>query len=1123
MDGVVVLLLLLLLAIVIGSFCGLVAAVRISGINTRLESAEKDLYRALSRIVALEDKIERGTEEAKPEATVARMAETVQKEARPEVAEMPPPIPVPRPESVLRPEPQPCQVPVGVEMTVAESSVRQSEELDLSSEDLHKMAEEALPLSPEDLQALADEALSVSPESPQVIAASVAPAMLSVEEHRQASGGDLPRLKMPSLQFEQALGAKWFVWIGVVLMVIAGGYFLKYAYDNAWIGPRGRLAIGTLFSAGALAMGHYCWRRGWRFLFQGMTGGGLAGLYGCVFFSMQVYHLASSGLAMTLATGVTLLAIALSVAHEAMSVAVLGLIGGFLSPILLSTGENHPYGLFTYVFILNLVALGTAYYRQWRVLDSLAFTATVLLYQGWFLKYFHAPDQPSQMIPALLYTSLFYLLFLLIPMIHSLVRRIPAKPEGLALLALNAIQSVYCYYQVLFVDYRQALGVVVLLQAMLVFGLYRVYSVRLRDDVRTMESLLVIGLALTVLAVPIQLKLYAVALTWAAQGVLFVYLGVRFNRVLLRVSGAGVLVLAVWRLLGELPLHTAPFVPIVNVPFCSWGAIIAALGVSAWLLARDKQWASSWALAGLLGVSAYAGGCFLLSLETERCFHLQVFDASNGAFETAMTALWAFIPALSALALLKWREKLIGVCVLIAYGVGALIFLVGLDKYLNGIGGFVCNVSFGARLLGVGALSLGAWIFGRDTTRWPSTRELVGTMGVLAYAAGCLLLSLEVKRCFDQEMFDAANGGFETAMIVLWSLIPALSVLAFWKWSEKLVGACALAAYGVGVIFFLVGLSKYMQGVGGPVVNVDLAARFLWVGVLSLGAWIFGRDTTRGPSSRELVGTMGVLAYAVGCLLLSLEVKRCFDHKMFDSSNGAFKTTLMALWTVIPALSAWVLLKWREKLVAGCVIVAYGVGGFFFLVGLGEYSNWSVFPVLNLCFGVRLLWVCALWWGGRVAWKLEEKTLRYVGKILGHVSLAILLAIELIRMGTKDAYLPERMAVSLISAVWALQALGLIVDGLLRRMRPVRILGFLLFAITLVKIFLIDMTELEKVYRIISFFATGALLVVAGYCYQRFGVVLLGEDQETEGQPGSDAVRLGGLEARKEPEKEEKS
>jgi len=980
----------LVLVLVFGSLGGLIASMQLQKLKTRLTEAEKDLYRALNRIVALEEKIAQGAETKSERGD--RMATGVQTEASPETATVPPPIPVSMSET--------RSVSGALQAPVTGDSDQQFEARPISPEGLHAMASAALPLSSHDLQELADEACAASAPSPEAMAVPVVPVVPPGGEHREAAAGDLspfklPSLKLPSLQLEQTLGTKWFVWIGVVLMVIGGGYFLKYAYDNNWIEAKGRLAIGTLFSVGALALGHYCWRQGWRFLFQGMTGGGLAGLYGCVYFSMQVYHLASPGLAMTLATGVTLLAIALSVAHDAMPVAILGLIGGFLSPVLLSTGENHPYGLFTYVFILNLVALGTAYYRQWRVLDSLAFAATILMYQGWFLKFFHAPDQPSQLTPALLYTSVFYLQFLLIPMIHSLVRRIPSRPEGLALLALNAVQSLYGYYQILFVDYRQALGVVVLLQAMLIFALYRVYAMRLRDDARTMESLLVIGLALTVLAVPIQLKLYAVALAWAAQGVLFVYLGGRFNRVLLRVSGAMVLILAVFRLLGELPLHTLPFTPIVNVPFCSWAAVIAALGVSAGLLARDRQWPSAREMAGILGVSAYASGCLLLSMETERCFHLKVFG-------------------------------------------------------------------------------------------------------------------------------DTAPGGFESALTTLWSLIPVLSILAFRKWPEKLVGVCGLVAYGLGILFFLGGLTSFLDGTRGPVLNVDLGARFLWVASLSLGTWVMGRNTTRWPSSRELVGTMGVLAYVFGCLLLSLEVKRCFDHRMFDPSNGAFMTTLMALWTVIPALSAWVLLKWREKIVAGCVIAAYGVGGFFFLVGLGEYSNWSVFPVLNLNFGVRLLWVGALWWAGRVAWKLEEKTLRYVGKIAGHVSLAILLAIELVRMGTKDAYLPERMAVSLISAVWALQALGLIVDGLVRRMRPVRILGFLLFAITLVKIFLIDMMELEKVYRIISFFGTGVVLVVAGYCYQRFGAVLLREDQETGEEPGLNAAASGALEARKEPGGEEK-
>jgi uncharacterized membrane protein len=91
----------------------------------------------------------------------------------------------------------------------------------------------------------------------------------------------------------------------------------------------------------------------------------------------------------------------MAVAHDAAPIAILGLIGGFLSPVLLSTGTNHPYALFTYIAILNFVAMGAAYFRRWRALDLFCFLGTSILYQGWYRK-FYAPDQ---MMPALLYTS----------------------------------------------------------------------------------------------------------------------------------------------------------------------------------------------------------------------------------------------------------------------------------------------------------------------------------------------------------------------------------------------------------------------------------------------------------------------------------------------------------------------------------------------------------------------------------------------------------------------------------------------------------------------------------------------------------------------------------------------
>ena len=145
-----------------------------------------------------------------------------------------------------------------------------------------------------------------------------------------------------SLSLEVKLGTRWLNWVGMVMMLVGVGFFLRYAYDNAWIGPTGRLAIGTLLGVAALAVGERFRRRNWDILFQVLTGGGIAAFYLCVFFSFQVYHLSDQPLSMVLAILVTALAVVMAVAHDAVSIALLGLIGGFLSPVLLSTGINHP-------------------------------------------------------------------------------------------------------------------------------------------------------------------------------------------------------------------------------------------------------------------------------------------------------------------------------------------------------------------------------------------------------------------------------------------------------------------------------------------------------------------------------------------------------------------------------------------------------------------------------------------------------------------------------------------------------------------------------------------------------------------------------------------------------------
>jgi len=653
----------------------------------------------------------------------------------------------------------------------------------------------------------------------------------------------IPSPEKDRLSLEMTLGTRWLNWIGIVMLLAGIAFFLKYAYDNAWIGPQGRLALGTLFGITAVAFGERFRRKNWTILFKVLTGGGLAAFYICIFFSFQIYYLSTQTVAMLLAILVTGLAVAMAVAYNAMSIAILALIGGFLSPVLLSTGENHPYALFTYIAILDLVAMGSAYFRRWRALDLLCFIGTAVIYLGWHDRFYTW----DQMTPALLYISLFYLMFLLIPTLHSLARRIPETREGLALIVLNAVFSFFCYYQVLFNDYRYLMGFVVLGQAALVLILFQLWTGRVGKESHTAGSLLIVSLGLVTIAIPIQLKLYGIPIAWSMEGAVLAWLGIRFNHRIPKVSGLLALILAAGGLIHRLPLHKAFFTPVFNVPFGSWAVVIAMAGAAGYMLHTN-------------------------------------------------------------------REK---------------------DK------------------------------------RW--TPVLAAIASILAFALACGLLTLEVSQ--------------------------------YWTINQRIA-----------------------------------------------------------------------------------------RYRTYQFSS------LTVLWSVIPALTAYILLNKRSEKGMYLSWVCFAVGTLMFLGGLSHYRLPSSWLMLNYTFVPKLLFIIVLWWCAKLC---RERGLRLAGDILeltGHGLLALLLAFEFQRWGRYSELITGKMGKSLISAGWALQAFIAIWIGLTTHKRLLRYTGFILFGFAVAKALVIDMSEFEKVYRIVSFFASGLFLVCAGYFYQRYSSLLLersvGEEHE---------------------------
>lgn len=476
------------------------------------------------------------------------------------------------------------------------------------------------------------------------------------------------------LSLEMRLGARWIIWVGAVIFLGGVAWALKYTYDNNLIGPSGRILLGALTGVAALFAGEYYYRRRLTLPFQAFTGTGLAILYLCVFFSFQVYHLSGAGFSMLLAVGITALAIFLSVVHNALPIALLAVAGGYMSPLLLSTGQNAPWTLFTYVAILNLVALGAAFFRRWRALDLFCLAGTALLYMAWHSSYFKHPDE---LAPALTFITLFYAMFMAAPMIYGLSRRVPEGLNSLTLIIGNSLFWLYCYYETLYTPHRSELGYVVLAQALFVLLLYRVWTTRLPKEKQVAVSLLGISLSLFTLVIPLLLRFDLTPVAWAAQGTLLIWLSFPFNNTLCRLAGMGVLALSIFALMIQLPLHMEAFTPVFNKDFGVWAFVIASITIAAVIVFREPANDSPYrqALAGSLLLSALGLGCWLFTMETFLYWTFRGGNQVDVNRTAALVLLWTVIPAVLVLAAATLRNMEVGAAAQAAWTVGLMVLV----------------------------------------------------------------------------------------------------------------------------------------------------------------------------------------------------------------------------------------------------------------------------------------------------------------------------------------------------------------------------------------------------------------------------------------------------------------
>ena len=196
-----------------------------------------------------------------------------------------------------------------------------------------------------------------------------------------------PSLPTIAIDWEAFVGVKLFSAVAGIALVLAAIFFLRYAVENGLLPPSVRVAIGVIVGTALLVVCELKAARKYEVTANALDAAGIAILFASFYAARALWDLIPASATFGLLILVTVVAVLLSIRHDSRFIAVLGLLGGFATPALLSTGENRPIPLFTYLLLLNAGLAWVAFKKGWPLLTILTMVLTAIYQWGWVIKF----------------------------------------------------------------------------------------------------------------------------------------------------------------------------------------------------------------------------------------------------------------------------------------------------------------------------------------------------------------------------------------------------------------------------------------------------------------------------------------------------------------------------------------------------------------------------------------------------------------------------------------------------------------------------------------------------------------------------------------------------------------
>lgn len=324
-----------------------------------------------------------------------------------------------------------------------------------------------------------------------------------------------------NVSVEFAVASNWLLRLGIVIVVVGVGFFLKYSIESGLLPPRARVSLSILGGVCMILSGVRLLRGKYHLLAQGLVGGGLAVLYFSIFAAFNFYGFLPQYWAFALMALVTVAAGLLAIRFDSLLIAVLGLIGGYGTPVMLSTGVVDFIGLYSYLFLLGCGVFATATRKNWHLLNTLSMLLTYGLAVAAIIQGYNN-DLFWQVMP---FFAAFFILFSTMMFIHNVVRRQASTLVEVLALFLNA-GAFFSIGYLLIRDAYEPKWAAALTIALAVFYTVHVYYVLLRGrrDRGLILSFLALAAFFLSITMPLVLSRAWITVSWALEALVLLWL-----------------------------------------------------------------------------------------------------------------------------------------------------------------------------------------------------------------------------------------------------------------------------------------------------------------------------------------------------------------------------------------------------------------------------------------------------------------------------------------------------------------------------------------------------------------------------------------------------------------------